>query len=320
MVNAVASLVNRIICLPFICKNEKQRSLLVSFPLYWKKDVFLVGCCKTFKLNSYTIMKTTYHLLLCTLITGCNISDVQTTKRTTTKTITEHLAPADSFQVWVNVDYLKSLESGTSICNCWKQNRYQLAYFDTSKMELFLQSNLMHFGHDSGFTIPIKKTGNRYTPDTTRYNWPVEHKEFEILDADTLVLTEGKITYKFIEKSFPKKTNTKTNSPLTDFDFTMLVYQLNSHAILNYMHLVPERSSSVLIDPDSLKNLIKQGKVNAHCSDDYYFDGMTIDAGNLRYFDLQFNKNELIIYENEGRGRFQKRDLSTLPKQVMSKN
>lgn len=248
-----------------------------------------------------------------------NIPGNHSKKSDSSNTNVQADSPNDSVQVWLNVDYLESLEKGVSICTCWKKTRYQLVYFDSVKMELFLKSNLMHFGHDSEFLLPVKKLGRKFLTDTLSYEWPIEMKEFEIIDVDTMVLSESGKDYRFIKTYFPKSSNsTKQNT--TDYNgLVESLYAYNSRTLLAYKNLKKELSSTTLVSIDSLKNLIFSWKVSAHCSDDFFYDGMTILSDPMRHFELKFDESEVIMYENNGRGRYQKLNLDTLPKQVMKK-
>jgi hypothetical protein len=73
-----------------------------------------------------------------------------------------------------------------------------------------------------------------------------------------------------------------------------------------------------LFPVDSLRELISGGFVKAHCSDDFYFDGMTIEVGELHYYHLAFAPGKVIIYaERKDKGRGEEIDLTSLPKQTM---
>lgn len=221
----------------------------------------------------------------------------------------------DSIDVWINTSYYESIDENISICDFWRENRYQLLYYDKVKMKLYLKSNLMHYGHDSELVLPIKRYKNGYRYDSTLNDWQVEPKEFQKLSKDTLVLLDEKKTYKFVRKTFLSKldSNIFYSSYLRN-----IFYELNSHLLIKYNKLDTIKSTAIFVKPDVLKKMILNGLVTGYCSDDYNYDGITIKKDTIQNYHLQFNKDELILYEDIARDRYEKVNLKNLAKQVLS--
>jgi hypothetical protein len=256
-------------------------------------------------------------LLLIVTLASCTTKSVKTGMLEPSDSIIvvgDDILLSDSSFIWINAGFLNSMNENISICDCWRDNKYQLLYYDTIEMELYLKSNLMYFGHDSEFILPISKTDNRYIYDSTIYESFVERKEFEVYSDDSLILIEGNSSYKFVKKYFPVKAGQKQEFYS---DFSDLFYQYSSYTLLKYQTIDTVRSSYELISPEILRNNILNGLTSGHCSDDGYFDGLTIEGDTNRYFELRFSKEELVLYENYGRNRYEKLDLNSLPKQVM---
>ena len=132
-------------------------------------------------------MKLLYSLLFCSLIFSfINTTPKEHEQRTTSlnKKI-DKVLEKDSSEYWVSTDYLSSLDSVTSICDCWRNNKFHFLRYDTVKMELFLKSNLLHYGHDSEFTLPLIKTKNGFQYDSTVNDWKAPFREITILSNDS---------------------------------------------------------------------------------------------------------------------------------------
>ena len=93
---------------------------------------------------------------------------------------------------------------------------------------------------------------------------------------------------------------------------------MNSHILLKYDQIDSSQTSDFLISIDSLRYHILHGGARAHCSDDYNLDGLSIKGDPFRHFELEFKSGSVTLYENKnGRNRYEKVDLDTLPKQTM---
>ena len=255
------------------------------------------------------------------VLTCCSTNNSESGKNLAVKVDSNNVTVTntDSVEIWVNTAYLETVKENISICDCWRKNKYHLFYYDTVNMQLYLKSNLIHYGHDSEIILPIFRTDSGFRYDSTLNDWPIEIKEFEIPSNDTLTLLDGNDYHSFIKMYLPivKDSNSLNNPYFFYSDFRDFFYQLNSNLLLKYTDFDENRSSSLLIDPDTLNKFIRKGKVSGHCSDDYYFDGITIKNDSNRYFQLQFKKRELWMYEHSGRDRYKKLYLDTLPRQIM---
>lgn len=243
------------------------------------------------------------------------VSHVETNELDITSTVN------DSIAYWTSLEYLKSIDLNISICECWKQNKYLFFSYDTVKMEMFLKSNLMHFGHDSEIILPMKKVGDGFKYDSTSNNWGIKNKEFKIPVNDTLILFDDGKPIFFVKKMYPVRDD-QMNKIATDYnDIRSRFYEINSHLLLKYNKIDSVKSKNFLIEPKALKELILNGFVTAHCSDDYYYDGFTIKKDSIRTFQLIFKEKELLIFEHiNGRGRFEKVKLDQIPSQTMTIN
>lgn len=222
-------------------------------------------------------------------------------------------------EYWVNLDYLQSLEKEISICDCWRQNKFLLLYIDFDKPELIIQSNLFHAGMDTQEILPLIADGQKFMADISQAWAFSEPIYFDRPYTDSLEIAMGQSKYKFVKKKFELKNQISKSLVGSNssnlFDFS---YQLNSHILLKYNLLDTIESTSILIPVDSLRELIFEGFVSAHCSDDFYFDGMTIEVGELHHYHLEFSPGKVILYdERQGRGRHEEIDLKSLPKQIM---
>ncbi len=276
-------------------------------------------------------MRVFYYFLLVVSLISCSSTQsdnvIDTTISSTSSdneniTNPENLTDSqlDSIELWVSIDFLNLIEKEISICNCWKQTKYHLLFYDTTKMELYLKSNLMHFGHDSEIILPLLKQGDTLKYDSISNDCSAQSREFKIPSNDTLNLIEGTNNYQFIRKTytFDSSENKLSGNQLIYYRIRDLFYQLNSLILLKYTVLDSVSSSSTLITPDGLKELINDGKVTGHCSDDYYYNGITIKNKSTRHFHLVFNKGELILYdEKQGRDKGQELNLDTLKNQIM---
>lgn len=223
----------------------------------------------------------------------------------------------DSLIIWVSNDFEKSLSKDISICDCWRGIKYHLMYYDTTKMVLYLKSNLMHYGHDSDLIFPIRKTGDKFRYDSTLNNWPEKPKEFTLPTKNTLTLLDGDETYTFSKRVFKFEKDTSKNHFSVYSKLRDIFYYLNSEILLKYNVVDTLKSTHDLITIEKLHNLINLNKVSAHCSDDYNLDGITIKENENRYFQVVFGKREITLYENKGRGRYEKLNLDSLPNQVL---
>lgn len=223
----------------------------------------------------------------------------------------------DSLTVWVNADFENSIHKDISICNCWKEIKYHILHYDTIKLELYLKSNLKHYGHDSELIFPLKRTGNTFRYDSTLNSWPVQAKEFVIPTNETLTLLDGNQSYVFNKRVFKYARDTTKKHFFVYSQLSDIFYNLNSHLLLKYNEVDSIKSTHDLIALEKLKQLINSNKVTAHCSDDYGLDGITINDSTNRYFELVFGQGEVSLYENKGRARYEKLELDSLPKQVL---
>tara|TARA_B110000211_G_C14017657_1_gene526101 strand:- start:103 stop:885 length:783 start_codon:yes stop_codon:yes gene_type:complete len=257
-------------------------------------------------------MKNLFILIFSIFILSCKgATEIKNNSEKTTPS-----TPQDSTALWVSVDYLNNIDSINSICDCWRKTKYHFLSYDTIKMELFLKSNLMHFGHDSGILLPIKKSDNSFLYDSTLNNWPVSSKQFTIPTNDTLKLLDDEGEILFVKKLYPIREKDKPNNDY--YNIGNRFYETSSHLLLKYNKIDQSKSTAILIEPDSLKQLIRDGFVTAHCSDDYYYDGFMIKTDTYRHFQSQFKDNQLIIFElTQGRNKGEKINLDLLPKQVI---
>lgn len=223
----------------------------------------------------------------------------------------------DSLVLWISNDFKKSLREDISICDCWRETKYHLMYFDTTKMELYLKSNLMHYGHDSDLIFPLRKTGDKFRYDSTLNNWPEKPKEFTLPTKNTLTLLDGDETHTFSKRVFKYEKNKSKNHFSVYSNLRDMFYWLNSEILLKYNVVDTLKSTHDLITIEKLQNLINLNKVSAHCSDDYNLDGITIKENENRYFQLVFGKGKVTLYENKGRDRYEKLNLDSLPYQVL---
>ena len=223
----------------------------------------------------------------------------------------------DSLIIWVSNDFKKSLSEDISICDCWRETKYHLMYFDTTKLELYLKSNLMHYGHDSDIIFPLRKIGDKFRYDSTLNNWPEKPKEFTLPTTNTLTLLDGDETHTFSRRVFKFEKDTSKNHVSVYSNLRDIFYWLNSEILLKYNVVDTLKSTHDLITIEKLHTLINLNKVSAHCSDDYHFDGITIKENENRYFQLVFGEGEITLYENKGRGRYEKLNLDSLPNQVL---
>lgn len=254
-------------------------------------------------------MRVTYLIIIVFLLNSCkdrsskiNVDNSGHTSNTIEK------IENDSIDVWVNTLYLHSLEKEISICDL-KKTRHILLYFDSTQMKLLITS-----GNDSEIIIPMKKIGDRYLYDSISNYLPIESIEIEMITKDTLILNEPKYSNKFIRKKFPF--DNKFNV-LNNFDFSDAISQLNSHLIIKYKKVDSLRSTSLFIEPDSLKKMIHNGMVDGYCSDDFYDDGITIRNDSIQYFEVQFDEGQITLYKHSGRSKGEKLNLDSLPKQII---
>ncbi len=223
----------------------------------------------------------------------------------------------DSLIIWVSNDFKRLLSEDISICDCWKETKYHLMYFDTTKMELYLKSNLMHYGHDSDLIFPLRKTGNTFRYDSTLNNWTEQPKEFTLPTNNTLTLLDGDKTYTFSKRVFKYAKDRSKNHFSVYSNLKNIFYWLNSGILLKYDVVDTLKSTHDLITIEKLQEFINLNKVSAHCSDDYNLDGITIKENENRYFQLVFGQGEVTLYQNKGRNRYEKLDLDSLPRQVL---
>ena len=222
-------------------------------------------------------------------------------------------------EYWVSLDYLESLEKEISICDCWRQNEFLLLHIDFDKLEIIIHSNLFHAGMDSQVFLPLIANGQKFMTDTSQA-WPFsEPIYFERAYTDTLEITMGLEKYIFVKKKFElKNQNSKTIVDLNSWNLFDFSYQLNSRILLKYDLLDTTESTAILIPVDSLHDLILKGMVDGYCSDDFHEDGVTIHLNESRHFHLVFAPGKVILYQELiERGRGQKIDLTSLPKQTM---
>ncbi len=235
------------------------------------------------------------------------------------KNASDSIIKTNYAEYWVNLDYLESLEKEISICDCWRQNKFLLLYIDFEKLELIVHSNLFYAGMDTQEILPLIADGQKFmtvTSEAWRFNEPIY---FDRPYTDTLEIAMGQSKYKFVKKKFElKNQNSKSGGDSNSSNLFDFSHQLNSHILLKYNLLDTIESTSILIPVDSLKKLIVGGFVNGHCSDDFYFDGITIEVGELHHYHLEFTPGKVILYdERDGRGRHEEIDLKSLPKQIM---
>jgi len=223
----------------------------------------------------------------------------------------------DSLIIWVSNDFKKSLSENISICDCWRKTKYHLMYYDTTKMELYLKSNFMHYGHDSDLIFPLKKTGDKFRYDSTLNNWLEKPKEFALPTKNTLTLLDGGETHTFSRRVFKFEKDTAKNHFSLYSNLSNVFYWMNSKILLKYNIVDTLKLTDDLITIEKLHHLIDLNKVLAYCSDDYNLDGIIIKENKNRYFQLVFGKGEVTLYENKGRDRYEKLNLDSLPNQVL---
>lgn len=253
-----------------------------------------------------------YSLFISVLLSAFHILPKEPIQKKANSTIQE-----DSLVVWVSQDFETAIQKDISICQCWKNTKYHLLHFDSVNSELYLRSNLMHHGHDSDLIFPLKKAGNYFVYDSTLNDWPVREKRFQIPQGDTLILFDGDQAYGFHQRVLPF--NAAAKKHLSKYAFLRtLFYKLNSQLLLKYEHLDAAKSVDELFTYQELKSLIKSGKVQAHCSDDFHLDGITVTGDTNRYFQLEFSPNQVTFFEHKGRNKGETLNLPELPKQVMT--
>lgn len=182
------------------------------------------------------VMKFLYIFIFCWYCISCtnNASNENNYSLTDLKVESSNSIPKDSSDYWVSLDYLNSLDSAISICDCWKQNKYHFLSYDTTKMELYLKSNLLHYGHDSEIILPMKKSEFGFKYDSTLNNWPIPNKEFAIPTNDTLKLQDGGKEFLFVRKSYPISDKQKDILNNSYSEIRDLFYNTSSQLLMKY--------------------------------------------------------------------------------------
>lgn len=256
-------------------------------------------------------------MLSCSTKEGSKSFEDSTTNLSENEVISDSTDLNDSLIIWVNREFENKLKEDISICDCWREIKYHFLYYDTVKMELYLKSNLMHYGHDSELIFPLKRFGNRLKNDTTSQAWPTKNIEFNIPVNDTIRLMDGDEPYTFVKRVFKYEKDTSQKYFFVYSKLSDIHYILNSYILMKYNVVDAAASSHHLIDLPELKQLVLNQKVSAHCSDDYYYDGITIKTDESRYYFLEFEQGMVSLFEFSNRNRYEKLNLDTLPKQVI---
>lgn len=250
----------------------------------------------------------------------------QIPKRDSTKEIknsnqNENYDYRDSSYYWVSSDYINSLDSKCSVCECLSNNELIMLYIDFRKLKIIIQSSIFYFGYQTASQFNLIPIANKVSTYLIKKKWPLTDSIIvEIKNANNLTLFYKKNNLHFKREKF--KTVSILSTPKEIFSQSMDMFDqlniLNSRSLLKFLNDTAKSDSSILISVKDLKRYIYENKVSIYCSDDYHYNGMTITGDPNKYYHLEYKKNKIVIYdEGQGRSRFQKVDLTKMKKQEL---
>lgn len=187
---------------------------------------------------------------------------------------------------WVNQHYLSCLESGQSACRCLAQNRYLVGYLNHDSTT-FISRSSIHFGHEAEYDYQLIRKNH--------FNW-LGIEKHNPQDSISITLRNQHLylndSIVFKPQELPLK-STHDTANIKAILQTQL-YCLNASSLLGYKYL----SDTTFFSLHQLKNWIKNHQVNIYCSDDFYYDQMSIQhEDTVAHYHLEFKKNEVLIYE-----------------------
>lgn len=224
----------------------------------------------------------------------------------------------DSSFYWININYLKYLDSEVSVCDCLSQNEIVMFFLDIDKSEALIQSSIFHFGLEQSDKYElIKKTND---PKLYAINsWRKD--SISILFEN---YNNALVTYKGHTQYFKKEIFKTLKIPKTPkgifvqyLDMAEQLGAINSRSLLNYIPSSLSDSTNINIPYEHLIKMIKENKVFIYCSDDLYYNEMVIKEDPYRFFYLKYEDNRLTVYDEIlGRDRDEEIDLNKLKYQT----
>ena len=232
------------------------------------------------------------------------------------ETINNNQNYPDSTIFWINDNYIKSIDSGKSVCECLSANEFVMLYFDIPNEKIIIQSSIYFFGLQTSAELVMHRIANNSLKFRVDMQYPlgdsllIEYYNNKV----TLYYEKNKIDFK---KQIFKTLDIPT-TPKGIFDYStemkMQLNVMNSKSLLVFPYT---NSKDSLFNFEELKGLIDERKVSIGCSDDYHYNSMVIKGDPNRYFDLEYSEGKVTVYEEspQGRGRFEKINFDQLKRQ-----
>jgi hypothetical protein len=207
----------------------------------------------------------------------------------------------DSIYYWVNKRFIECVDSGLGVCNCQKLNKYLILDYNGSTTTLTIIPSIYH-SWETISTKVIQNSTNIY-PVIPSYGIDSGYFFVENVNTSLLCRSTEKIEFmKVIIRPFEKN---------VESDMSRQIGILSAYHFAKFPTYNCDKANQPIISQDSIRSLIKNGKMHISCSDDYNYDIMGIAGSETQYF-VDYKKGLFTIYPISRRDRFQKVDITTI--------